>query len=98
MNLKKLEGNHLFGRDSCPYSRRARNDLKRMGIEYIFHDVEANSSLYDEMATRVREIKGATTRITVPQIWLKSEYIGGSDDLRAKFNITDDEDPPYCPI
>ena len=98
MSIKPLEGNHLFGRHSCPFCRRALNDLTRMGIEYTFHDVETDRSIYNEMVQRIHAIKGENSRVTVPQIWLKGEYIGGSDDLRAKFNINDDEDPPYCPI
>ena len=34
-----------------------------------------------EMISRVKPIIGEKTPVTVPQIWLEGEYVGGADQL-----------------
>ncbi|MBB72557.1 MAG: glutaredoxin [Legionellales bacterium] len=76
-----LTGNHLFGKASCPYCQKAKSLLTEKNIPYHYHDVvEDPRSLY-EMLARVKPLVGAKTPITVPQIWLNGEYVGGYDAL-----------------
>jgi len=84
-----LEGNHIFGKDNCPYCVRAKEDMDRLGIEYTYHDVVKNPGAMYEMLARVKPIVGPKTPVTVPQIWVDGEYIGGSNELRAKYHLSD---------
>lgn len=77
----KIEGNHLFGKEGCPYCKRAREELASADIEYIYHDVVKNTNALYEMLARVKPIIGPKKPVTVPQIWLEGKYVGGSDRL-----------------
>jgi len=46
------------------------------------------------MLARVKPIVGPKTPITVPQIWLEGEYIGGADQLGQVLGIQDIEPNP----
>ena len=84
--LQKLKGNHVFGKASCPYCSIAGKNLDAAGIEYTYHDVVRDPQAMYEMISRVKPIVGPTTPITVPQIWIDGEYIGGSDALSAQMD------------
>lgn len=84
-----LEGNHVFGKDNCPFCVRAKEDMDRLGIEYTYHDVVKNPGAMYEMLARVKPIVGPKTPITTPQIWIDGEYIGGSNELRDKYHLAD---------
>ena len=84
-----LEGNHVFGKDNCPYCVRAKEDMDRLGIAYTYHDVVKNPGAMYEMIARVKPIVGPKTPVTTPQIWVDGEYVGGSDELRAKYHLSD---------
>ncbi len=58
----------------CPYCTRAKRLLENRGIPYEEIDVTGDD---EKRAWLVRE----TGRRTVPQIFIKGEPIGGSDDL-----------------
>ena len=53
----------------------------RRGIEYRYHDVVQEPRALYEMLARVKPIIGAKTPVTVPQIWLNGQYIGGASEL-----------------
>lgn len=77
----QISGNHLFGKESCPHCKRAKGYLKQAGIPFYYHDViRSPRSLY-EMLARVKPKIGAKTPVTVPQIWIDDEYVGGADEL-----------------
>ncbi|NIQ96747.1 MAG: glutaredoxin, partial [Desulfuromonadales bacterium] len=50
-------------------------------IDFTYHDVVDSPRALYEMLGRVKPIVGPKTPITVPQIWLDGEYIGGADQL-----------------
>lgn len=77
----KISGNHLFGKKGCTYCTRAKDHLDHRGIPYQYHDVIKDSRSLYEMLTRVKPIIGPKTPVTVPQIWINGEYIGGADQL-----------------
>ncbi len=77
------EGNHVFGKETCPHCRRAKGYLEEAGIEYRYHDVVRDPRGLYEMLARVKPIIGPKTPVTVPQIWLDGRYVGGADQLSA---------------
>ncbi|MBN4082050.1 MAG: glutaredoxin [Gammaproteobacteria bacterium] len=77
----RVTGNHLFGKVSCPHCQRAKQYLNEADIEYRYHDVVKEPRGLYEMLARVKPIVGPKTPITVPQIWMEGEYVGGADQL-----------------
>jgi glutaredoxin 3 len=61
----------------CPYCFTAKVLLKRKGVAFT----EINLS--QEMGRRAEMIERANGRMTVPQIFIGSVHVGGSDDLHA---------------
>jgi glutaredoxin len=76
-----IKGTHVFGKTSCSYCTRARNELDEAGIDYIYHDVVKDSQAMYEMLDRVKPLVGTKTPITVPQIWIDGLYVGGADSV-----------------
>jgi glutaredoxin 3 len=60
----------------CGYCERARQILRRKGVEFDEVDVESGFEARREMLTR-------SGRRTVPQIFIGERHVGGSDDLQA---------------
>jgi len=61
----------------CPYCHSAKALLKRKGVDFKEIDLAGNWERRDEMIER------ASGRVTVPQIFIGSVHVGGSDDLHA---------------
>lgn len=61
----------------CPYCMRAKSLLKRKGIAYDEIDVTMVPGARDEM------VKRSGGRMTVPQIFIDGQGVGGSDELHA---------------
>ncbi len=61
----------------CPYCVAAKALLKRKGAAYSEIDVSNDRQRREEMVQR------AHGRMTVPQIFIGSVHVGGSDDLHA---------------
>ncbi len=78
-----IAGNHVFGKVSCPHCVHAKARLDEAGINYEYRDVIANPLDLYEMLARVKPIVGPKTPVTVPQIWVDGEYVGGADKLAA---------------
>lgn len=67
----------VYSTTVCPYCVRAKQLLQRKGIEYK----EVNLS---NEAPEVRtELMQRTNHRTVPQIFIKDQFIGGFDQLYA---------------
>lgn len=79
--ITPISGNHLFGKQSCPHCQRGKHYLTDAGIEFTYHDVVRDPHALYEMLARVKPIIGAKTPITVPQIWIDGDYVGGADRL-----------------
>jgi len=60
----------------CPYCVRAKDLLKRKGVQY--KEISA-----EDDAVREDMIQKAGGRRTVPQIFIGSTHVGGCDDLYA---------------
>lgn len=61
----------------CGFCVRAKNLLKKKGVEYTEVDVTFSNSKRGEMSER------AEGRYTVPQIFINGDGIGGCDELYA---------------
>ena len=64
----------LYTTRFCPYCIRARSLLDEKGVDYEDIAVDQDPQLRREMAQR-------SGRVTVPQIWIGEQHIGGCDDL-----------------
>ena len=73
--------NVLFGKKTCPHCIRAKKYLEQANIEYSYEDVVKKPASMYEMLARVKSIVGSKTPITVPQIWINRNYVGGADAL-----------------
>ncbi|EOX1295169.1 glutaredoxin family protein [Vibrio cholerae] len=76
-----LQGNIVFGKATCPYCVKAKQLLDTAGIDYRYHDVVKESAALYRMIPEVKAIIGEKTPVTVPQIWLNGQYIGGCNAL-----------------
>jgi len=90
----EVQGNHVFGKETCPHCTRAKRYLDEAGIDYIYHDVVKEPASLYEMIARVKPIVGPRTPVTVPQIWLDGSYVGGADDLSNRLHRNDIEPNP----
>lgn len=83
-----VSGNHLYGKASCPHCVRAKGYFEEAGIPYTYHDVVKDPRALYEMLGRVKPIVGPKTPITVPQIWIDGDYVGGADQLGKLLGLT----------
>ncbi|MFN3827118.1 MAG: glutaredoxin 3 [Micavibrio sp.] len=67
----------IYTTQVCPYCVRAKDLLKRKGVEPVEIRVDLDDARRDEMLTR------AQGRRTVPQIFINGTHVGGCDDLYA---------------
>jgi len=81
-----ISGAHLFGKESCPHCVRAKEVFDDAGIDFQYRDVISKPLDLYEMLARVKPIVGPKTPVTVPQIWVDGNYVGGADQLASKFN------------
>jgi glutaredoxin 3 len=61
----------------CPFCHSAKALLKRKGVNYSEIDVGRDWERREEMIQR------ANGRMTVPQIFIGTVHVGGSDELHA---------------
>jgi glutaredoxin 3 len=64
----------MYTKSWCPYCERARGLLKSKNVAFTEVDVESQPEQREEMIRR-------SGRRTVPQIFIGTRHIGGSDDL-----------------
>ena len=64
----------IYSRDNCSYCQMAKKVLNGKGVEYKEYDVTQDSILADEMRKR-------SSQLSVPQIFLNYEHIGGFEDM-----------------
>jgi glutaredoxin len=77
----QLQGNIVYGKATCPFCTKAKAALDEAGIDYQYHDVVKDSAALYRMIPEVKAHIGEKTPVTVPQIWIEGEYIGGHDNL-----------------
>ena len=74
MPTPKIE---IYTKWGCPYCVRAKALLDGKGVTYTEYDITMGGPKREEMQTRV---PGA---MTVPQILIGDQPVGGCDDLQA---------------
>lgn len=67
----------IYSTAVCPYCVRAKDLLKRKGIDATEYKVDNDDTLRNEMLAR------SGGRRTVPQIFINGHHVGGCDDLYA---------------
>ena len=77
VNATKMPLVEIYTTHFCPYCVRAKALLTRKGIAFTEIDVSGSWELRQQMVER------AHGRMTVPQIFIGSVHVGGSDDLYA---------------
>jgi glutaredoxin 3 len=66
----------IYSTTYCPYCVRAKELLKSKGQEFTEILVDMDEEKREEMIAK-------TQRMTVPQIFINDQHIGGCDDLYA---------------
>lgn len=67
----------IYSTPVCPYCVRAKQLLTRKGVAY--HEIDLSN---EPAETRV-ELMQRTKQRTVPQIFIKNQFVGGFDQLYA---------------
>lgn len=67
----------IYTKPYCPYCSEAKALLKKKGAAFAEIDVARERSEFDVMVQR------SGGRLTVPQIFIGKQHIGGCDDLFA---------------
>jgi len=71
--------NIIYGKDDCPYCHMAKEEFRILDIPYDFIDIV-------KLGKTAAEVTGRKDVKTVPQIYLKGEYIGGYDEFMTHIN------------
>ena len=66
----------IYTKEICPYCVKAKNLLQRKGVKF------SEIKITDD-AIREEMIKKSGGRMTVPQIFINGNHVGGCDDLYA---------------
>lgn len=80
---KPVKGTVASGEQSCPFCVKAKEMLDELAFAYDDQDVVAQPNALYEMLGRVKPIVGPKTPVTVPQIWIDGQYVGGAQELEA---------------
>ncbi|MBJ7457842.1 MAG: glutaredoxin [Thermoleophilaceae bacterium] len=64
----------LYSKDSCSFCRRAQLLLDQNGVKYEYVDLTGDIDAQVELAKR-------SGRMTMPQVFIGDELIGGFEDL-----------------
>ncbi|AUI86222.1 glutaredoxin [Vibrio azureus] len=83
---EEIKGNVVFGKETCPYCVKAKALLEASGVEYTYYDVVKESAALYRMIPSAKAIIGEKTPVTVPQIWLDGQYVGGYDNLSQRID------------
>ena len=68
----------VYGRDTCPYCAKSKEELSLRGIQFDFINL-------DDIGKTAAEVTGRKVK-TVPQIYIEGQYVGGYDELMAYLN------------
>lgn len=82
-------GDVVFYKEGCAHCARAKALLDEHGIAYTAHDVVRDPLAARHMFAVVKRHVGGSTPVTVPQIWLDGNYIGGADALEQRLDGVD---------
>ena len=75
--------NEIYTVDYCPYCKKALAFLKEHNVDFLQHRIDDDEHQGRMMLAKKFNIK---TEVTVPQIVINGEHIGGYTDMIEKFN------------
>jgi len=67
----------IYTKAFCGFCVRAKRLLDQKGVDYVEHDISMGGEKRDEMMARKPDA------MTVPQIFIGDQAVGGSDELVA---------------
>ena len=67
----------IYTWSSCPFCIRAKALLKKKGLDFTEYCIDGDAQARERMAQR------ANGRVSLPQIFIDDQHIGGCDDLYA---------------
>lgn len=67
----------IYTWNTCPFCIRAKNLLKRKGVDFIEYSVDGDEEARDKMAHR------GDGRRSVPQIFINDNHVGDCDRIHA---------------
>ena len=73
----------IYTVDYCPYCKKAIVFLKEHGVEFSQQKIDEDEDTWRKKLGEMFNIKG---EVTVPQIVINEQYIGGYTDMIAKYN------------
>ena len=76
MNINQSAKITVYSKGYCPYCKKAKATLKKLGFKFEEIDITFNGAQEKKM----REL---SMRKTVPQIFINEHHLGGNDDLQA---------------
>ncbi len=65
----------IYTWSTCPFCIRAKNLLKKKGVDYIEYCIDGDEIARDKMITR------ANGQSSLPQIFINDDHVGGCDDI-----------------
>ena len=72
----------VYGTNACGYCRRAKSLLEARGIEY------QELIIGEDISSEALSSKIGKPALTVPQIFLDGEYIGGYTELAGRLGVS----------
>ena len=72
----------VYGTQSCGYCRRAKSLLKARGVEY------EEFIIGQDISSEALSSKIGKPALTVPQIFLDGEHIGGYTELAGRLGVS----------
>ena len=69
----------VYGKKTCPWCARAKEELSVRGIPFDYIDIE-------EIGKTAAEVTGRSDVRTVPQIYIEGKYVGGYENLMEYLN------------
>lgn len=73
----------VYGYDQCPFCLRAKQLLQEKGWNYIYYNIKTYPEYSDELQQRLKRFGMNGTRVTVPQVFIDDDLIGGYTDLNS---------------
>ncbi|MDM3859475.1 MAG: glutaredoxin 3 [Aphanizomenon gracile PMC644.10] len=65
----------IYTWSTCPFCIRAKNLLKKKGVDFNEYSIDGDDEAREKMAQR------ANGRRSLPQIFINDRHIGGCDDI-----------------
>ena len=72
----------IYGRDTCPYCRGAKELCEKQNQAYIYNDIEQDANAQ----SKHQELASTYNHTSVPLVLIDDKFIGGFDNLKAWIN------------